>query len=52
VQGDASTRPGFGRPAMAFTTTHFKELTGREPTSVRALFTANKDKLLAPPAAR
>ena len=50
VQGDASTRPGFGRPAMAFTTTHFKELTGREPTSVRALFTANKDKLLTPPA--
>ena len=50
VQGDASTRPGFGRPAMAFTTTHFKELTGREPTSVRMLFTANKDKLLAPPA--
>ena len=50
VQGDASTRPGFGRPAMAFTTTHFKELTGREPTSVRAFFTANKDKLLTPPA--
>jgi NAD(P)H dehydrogenase (quinone) len=52
VQGDASTRPGFGRPAMAFTTTHFKELTGREPTSVRQLFAANKDKLLAPPPAR
>jgi NAD(P)H dehydrogenase (quinone) len=50
AQGDASTRPGFGRPAMAFTTTHFKELTGREPTSVRAFFTANKDKLLTPPA--
>jgi NAD(P)H dehydrogenase (quinone) len=50
VQGDASTRPGFGRPAMAFTTTHFKELTGREPTSVRAFFTANQDKLLTPPA--
>ena len=50
VQGDASTRPGFGRPAMAFVTTHFKELTGREPTSVRAFFTANKDKLLTPPA--
>ena len=50
VQGDATTRPGFGRPAMAFTTTHFKELTGREPTSVRTLFTANKDKLLTPPA--
>ena len=51
VQGDASTRPGFGRPAMAFTTTHFKDLTGREPTSVRAFFTANKDKLLTPPSA-
>lgn len=51
VQGDASTRPGFGRPAMAFTTTHFKELTGREPTNVRAFFTANKDKLLTPPSA-
>jgi NAD(P)H dehydrogenase (quinone) len=50
TQGDASTRPGFGRPAMAFTTTHFKDLTGREPTSVRALFAANKDKLLTPPA--
>jgi NAD(P)H dehydrogenase (quinone) len=50
VQGDAGTRPGFGRPAMAFTTTHFKELTGREPTNVRAFFTANKDKLLTPPA--
>jgi uncharacterized protein YbjT (DUF2867 family) len=50
VQGDASTRPGFGRPAMAFVTTHFRELTGREPTSVRAFFTANKDKLLTPPA--
>ncbi len=52
VQGDASTRPGFGRPAMAFTTTHFKELTGRAPTSVRAYFTANKSKLLTPPPAR
>ena len=50
VQGDASTRPGFGRPAMAFTTAHFKELTGREPTSVRAFFTANTDRLLTPPA--
>jgi NAD(P)H dehydrogenase (quinone) len=52
VQGDATTRPGFGRPAMAFTTTHFKELTGREPTSVRAFFTANKGALLTPPTAR
>jgi NAD(P)H dehydrogenase (quinone) len=49
VQGGADARPGFGRPAMAFTTTHFRDLTGREPTSVRALFEANKDALLAPP---
>jgi NAD(P)H dehydrogenase (quinone) len=47
VQGGADTRPGFGRPAMAFTTSHFKELTGREPTSVRALFEANQDALLS-----
>jgi NAD(P)H dehydrogenase (quinone) len=49
VQGGADVRPGFGRPAMAFATTHFRELTGKEPTSVRALFAASKDKLLAPP---
>ena len=52
VQGDASTRPGFGRPAMAFTTMDFKELTGRAPTSVREFFTANKQALLTPPAPR
>lgn len=52
VQGGADTRPGFGRPAMAFTTTHFKELTGREPTSVRQLFEANREALLTPPAPR
>jgi NAD(P)H dehydrogenase (quinone) len=52
VQGDASTRPGFGRPAMAFTTMDFKELTGRAPTSVRAFFTANEQALLTPPAPR
>jgi NAD(P)H dehydrogenase (quinone) len=52
VQGGADTRPGFGRPAMAFTTTHFKDLTGREPTSVRQLFEANKQALLTPPAPR
>ena len=28
VQGGADMRPGFGRPAMAFTTSHFEELTG------------------------
>jgi hypothetical protein len=37
---------------MSFTTTHFEELTGREPTSLRQLFEANKAALLAPPAAR
>lgn len=52
VQGGADTRPGFGRPAMAFTTTHFKDLTGREPTSLRQLFEANKQALLTPPAPR
>jgi NAD(P)H dehydrogenase (quinone) len=49
VQGGADVRPGFGRPAMAFTTTHFEELTGREPTSLRELFEANKAALLTPP---
>jgi NAD(P)H dehydrogenase (quinone) len=52
VQGGADVRPGFGRPAMAFTTTHFEELTGRKPTSLRELFEANKTALLTPPAAR
>lgn len=52
VQGGADTRPGFGRPAMAFTTTHFKDLTGREPTSLRQLFEANREALLTPPAPR
>jgi NAD(P)H dehydrogenase (quinone) len=50
VQGGADMRPGFGRPAMAFTTTHFEELTGRKPTSLRQLFEANKAALLTPPA--
>jgi len=52
VQGGADARPGFGRPAMAFTSKDFKQLTGREPTSVRELFTANKEKLLTPAPAR
>ena len=52
VQGDADVRPGFGRPAMSFTTSHFEELTGRKPTSLRELFAANKAALLTPPAAR
>jgi NAD(P)H dehydrogenase (quinone) len=51
VQGGADTRPGFGRPAMAFTSKDFRALTGRDPTDVRELFTANKNKLLTPPAA-
>ena len=52
VQGGADVRPGFGRPAMSVTTTHFEELTGRKPTSLRELFAANQAALLAPPAAR
>jgi NAD(P)H dehydrogenase (quinone) len=52
VQGGADTRPGFGRPAMAFTTSHFEDLTGRKPTSLRELFEANKTALLTPPAPR
>jgi NAD(P)H dehydrogenase (quinone) len=52
VQGGPETRPGFGRPAMSFTTTHFQDLTGRPPTSLRTLFEANKDALLRPPPAR
>jgi len=52
VQGGADVRPGFGRPAMAFTTSHFQDLTGRAPTSLRMLFDANKAALLTPPAPR
>jgi NAD(P)H dehydrogenase (quinone) len=52
VQGGADVRPGFGRPAMAFTTSHFEDLTGRKPTSLRQLFEANKAVLLTPPAQR
>jgi NAD(P)H dehydrogenase (quinone) len=52
VQGGADVRPGFGRPAMAFTTDHFEKLTGRKPTSLRQLFEANKTALLTPPAPR
>jgi NAD(P)H dehydrogenase (quinone) len=52
VQGGPDVRPGFGRPAMAFTTTHFEELTGRKPTSLKQLFEANKAALLTPPAPR
>ena len=52
VQGGSETRPGFGRPEMAFTTTHFEDLTGRRPTSVRELFQANKATLLTPPPPR
>lgn len=49
VQGGSETRPGFGRPQMAFTTMHFEQLTGRRPTTVRELFAANKATLLTPP---
>jgi NAD(P)H dehydrogenase (quinone) len=49
VPAGPNARPGFGREAMAFTTSHFKDLTGREPTSVRALFEANKGALLGTP---
>jgi len=52
VQGGSDTRPGFGRPEMAFTTTHFEELTGRRPTTVRELFQANKATLLTRPGPR
>jgi NAD(P)H dehydrogenase (quinone) len=47
VQGGADARPGFGRPAMSFTTSHFQDVVGRAPTGVRALLEANKDALLA-----
>jgi NAD(P)H dehydrogenase (quinone) len=49
VQGGSETRAGFGRPEMAFTTTHFEQLTGRRPTTLRQLFQANKATLLTPP---
>ena len=52
VQGGADTRAGFGRPAMSFTTSHFEQLTGRKPTSLRTLFEASKTALLTPPAPR
>jgi uncharacterized protein YbjT (DUF2867 family) len=49
VPAGPNGRPGFGREAMAFTTSHFKDVTGREPTSVRALFEQNKGALLGTP---
>ena len=52
VQGGADVRPGFGRPAMAFTTSHFEDLTGLKPTSLRELFEMNRTALLTPPAPR
>ncbi len=36
----------FGGPALEVTSTAVADLTGRPPTSVRALFAANRDKLL------
>jgi NAD(P)H dehydrogenase (quinone) len=52
TQGGADVRPGFGRPAMSFTTSHFEDLTGRKPTDLRTLFAASKAALLTPPAPR
>jgi NAD(P)H dehydrogenase (quinone) len=52
VPAGPNGRPGFGREAMAFTTSHFKDVTGREPIDVRSLFAANKAALLTPPAPR
>jgi NAD(P)H dehydrogenase (quinone) len=52
VRGGADARPGFGRPAMAFTTDHFEQLTGKAPTNVHAFFEANETALLTPPAPR
>lgn len=52
VQGGPETRPGFGREAMNFTTSHFQDLTGHAPMSVRTLFERNKERLLTPPAPR
>ena len=52
TQGGADVRPGFGREAMSFTTSHFQDLPGRAPTSVRTLFERNQDALLRPPAPR
>ncbi|HEU4617556.1 MAG TPA: NAD(P)H-binding protein [Gammaproteobacteria bacterium] len=49
VQGGADAKPGFGRPAMAFTSMDFERLTGRAPTSVRALFDAEKSALVGAP---
>jgi len=50
VNADASApapqRP-FGGPSVEVVSTAVAELTGRAPTSVRELFAANKDKLLA-----
>jgi NAD(P)H dehydrogenase (quinone) len=46
VQGGADVRPGFGRPAMSFVTSHVQDLTGRPPMSVRTLFEANKAAVL------
>lgn len=47
VQGGPDARPGFGRPAMSVTTSHFEELVGRAPTGVTDFFRANRDALLA-----
>lgn len=46
VEGGPDAQPGFGRPAMAFTSMDVERLTGRPPTSVRELFEANKTALL------
>lgn len=43
---NAPARRGFGGPSLAFTSKDVATLTGRPPTSVRALFEAHKSELL------
>jgi hypothetical protein len=39
--------PGFATPGASVISTAVADLTGHPPTSLRAFFEANKDKLLA-----
>ena len=41
VDGGPDMRPGFGRPAMAFTTGDFEAVVGRPPVSAREFISAN-----------
>jgi NAD(P)H dehydrogenase (quinone) len=43
----AGSNPAFGAPKEGHVSTAIEQLTGKKPTSVRELLTANKDKLLA-----